>query len=379
MSEEQKDDSPAFRLRPRRAEPKSYYTVRLEYSANPAAFTRERPRATSGASRRRTVSQKSSGSYSKSKQNKTAQATTRYDYSAGQQATPVKKPLVVSIEELEREERRLQLQREIAQSITTDTMISPFIQRLELDQLKPNLVYAQNYITLKIKKIERKSQQHHHHHHNNSNNSSNNHDGQAKSRHLVCKCHEIGSDSNSDTTNIHLNVHLFNEYADESLVKVDKIINIAKFRTGPAISTTTISSSSSSSPSSLTPDNSNKQTSNEECFGDDSSVRWANFDVIVRYDDESASPSSLRSSPSVANGGGDGRPLIPFVTINDMIEKPTEPYVEMSPPSPISLGSAMSGSAPPGNRQQQQNLDHENQESKKVKFTAASSESPGAV
>lgn len=315
MSEEQ-NDSPAFRLRPRRAEPKSYYTVRLEYSANPAAFTREKPRSNT---KRKALSQKTSASYSKTKSGKIA----HYDYAGGGQlaattmtlATPPK-PIVISKEELEQEERRKRLQREIAESITTDVMISPFIQRLELDELKADSVYDQNYITLKIKNVERYKQ--------------------SNERHLVCKC----CGTHDSMTKLYLNVHLFDEYASDSLVKAEKMINVAKFRTsGPT----------------LVSDNNND---GGDRGGGDPGINWIGFDVIVKYDGK---------EPKAGH-----RPLIPFVSITDMIEKPTEPFVEMSPPSPI-VEITPSGNNNINRYHHHQNDDDENHESKKVKFTANTS------
>ena len=128
---EETNDSPAFRLRPR-AEPKSYYTIRLEYSANPAAFTRERPRS----AKRRSVSSSHRTSYSRSKNHGSSGSNGRYsststaaqrnllnDRFPSRQASE-QAPHAPTKEELEREERRKQLQREIAQSITKDLFIS---------------------------------------------------------------------------------------------------------------------------------------------------------------------------------------------------------------------------------------------------------------
>lgn len=185
MSEEQ-NDSPAFRLRPRRAAPKSYYTVRLEYSANPAAFIRERPRS---STKRRVFKQKSGSNTTKGALNH---------------------PTVISKEEREREEKRISLLRDTSQSITTDTPLSPFMQRLQMNELEPDSVYEHNYITLRIKEVELPD---------------------ANSRLLICACNTV----DQFPSEYSIKVELYSDYADTSLIKKGKIINVAKFKTGPLI------------------------------------------------------------------------------------------------------------------------------------------------
>lgn len=327
MSEKQ-NDSPAFRLRPR-AEPKSYYTIRLEYSANPAAFTRERPR--SSLTKRRDTSKRSSYSRSKlprANGNKTGGQQYDGHHNAGLSAgggEPVKQVNVMTKEDIEREERRKQLQRELSHSITTDKMISPFLQRLELDELKPSSIYEQNYITLRVNRVSVTKQQATT---NNNNNKNEDDSDNILGKHIVCSCSSIddsllGPMDKDDIlalehNKIHLNVHLFDEFANEKLIKVDKIMNIAKFKTGPAISELKSSSSSPSTEVTKTSDH---------CPN-------LNFDVIVKYDDSLSSLSSRSSTATITSDSNRKKPLIPYVCITDMIEEPTDPYVEMPPPSP---------------------------------------------
>jgi len=363
MSEEQ-NDSPAFRLRPRRAAPKSYYTVRLEYSANPAAFIRERPRS---SAKRKVFTQK------------TGSNSTRTGSNHGNARSTI-----ISKEDRDREDRRLLLHRNIKESITTDTIISPFMQRLRLEDLEPDSVYEHNYITLRIMAIEQS------------------HPGKL----LVCRCQS----EDDSPINYSANVRLYNEYADTSLVKPQKIISIAKFRTGPATladgeqSGSEGRSSISPAPaSSISPMNGNAQPKsiqtaqidnseiNKPCVGakdevgDDSptiidpvdtetesissqssssisNITELPFHVIVKYDElVERSTSNSNKGPHAATStsiGGSSvtrRHMIPFVSITDMIEQPTEPYVEMSSPTPTKLDPS---------------CDNENHEAKKVKFTA---------
>lgn len=410
MSEDQ-NDSPAFRLRPRRGAPKSYYTVRLEYSANPAAFVRERPR---DLAKKRIFSQKTGSSSTKSGSNQRVA-------SGAPQAN--EKPTVVTKEELEQEERRLLQYRQIGNSITTNTMISPFMQRLQLDELDCNAVYEHNYITLKIIEVKE----------------------YYKGQLLLC----YAKNADSICPDHYVNVRLHNEYANSELVKPGKILSIAKFRTG--IPDTSVDTSESDSTIVSSPINkrgtgsrastsSNGSTSNlrsntrsttpvqEYELYDSSRVSGSlkiestsdhsklisksststteqqiyshhqlseqlhqerptsgmssksetitlPFNVIVKYDElvERSTSNSNRgssllasSTSSLAGFGGasvNRRPLIPFISITDMIEQPTEPFVEMSPPSPDMQST------------QVMNMNHDdhenNQGSKKVKFTAS--------
>lgn len=403
MSEEQ-NDSPAFRLRPRRAAPKSYYTVRLEYSANPAAFVRERPR---NLAKRRVFSQK------------TGSNSTKLGLNQHIAAGATLKPQVITKEEREREERRLLLHREISQSITTNTLMSPFIQRVQLDELQCDSVYEHNYITLKIKEVKKSTT------------------GQL----LLC----LGQSADTECSNHCVNVRLHNEYADADLVKPGKILSIGKFRTGPTIATVELDDEDSNSKhqtsnnnkgSSAHPSTSNSSMINQKVpvtttssahdykstegtkavisikcesnsdqpyripknsssasdqhhYSQDfqsnrgrtssspsstSETTTLPFNVIVKYDElaERSTSNSNRGS-SLLTGSTCGtpasgapsvthRPLIPFLSVTDMIEQPTEPFVEMSPPSPSTQSS-----------QQQVHSDHENNQGmKKVKFSANS-------
>lgn len=310
MSEEQ-NDSPAFRLRPRRSAPKSYYAVRLEYSANPAAFIRERPRP-----KRKAFTQKT-GSNS--------------THPAGKVATTGSaKPNVMSKEEREREERRLLLHRDISESITTNTMISPFIQRLTIDELEPDSLYEHNYITLRIKKVE-----------------------QSHNRRLIsCDCIEIDGETNATHA---VSVKLHNEYADVDILKEGKILSITKFRTGPHMATID--------------DESSLVRGNEHMI-------TLPFTVIVKYDElverstsnsnkgaisaATTTTTAIARSASPSGASVNRRPVIPFISVSDMIEQPEEPFVEMCPSSPSRSSEV-----------ERINDESENQqESKKVKFTA---------
>lgn len=300
------NDSPAFRLRPR-AEPKSYYTIRLEYSANPAAFTRERPRST----KRRSVSSSQKSSYSRSRNqsggsggnSRSAAASGAHRYPISQSADSRQLPHVLTKEELEREERRKQLQREIAQSITKDTPMSPFIQRLDLNELKPETTYEHNYITLQVKSIEIGDQT--------SNNVNSVVSPNSDRKCLNCKCFGVddgtlspasptSQDLATTPSQIYLNVQLYNQYANDKLIKVDKIINVGKFKTGSPI------------------------LGSSETDAKLDGIKHLGFDVIVNYDD---------SSSLGRNSGSNNRrrPLIPFISVTDTIEKPIDPYVEMAP------------------------------------------------
>lgn len=311
MSEEQ-NDSPAFRLRPRRSAPKSYYAVRLEYSANPAAFIRERPRP-----KRKAFTQKT-GSNS--------------THPAGKVATTASaRPNVMSKEEREREEKRLLLHRDISESITTNTMISPFIQRLAISELEPDSLYEHNYITLRILEVE-----------------------QSQNRRLIsCHCTEV--DANSNTAHAVV-VKLHNEYANVDILKEGKILSITKFRTSPQ----------------------GASSEDESCLESTDEHRITlPFNVIVRYDELverstsnsnkgallSTSPTTTAIGRSTSPSGGasvNRRPVIPFISVSDMIEQPEEPFVELCPSSPTRSDEV-----------ERINDESENQqESKKVKFTA---------
>lgn len=350
MSEEQ-NDSPAFRLRPRRAAPKSYYAVRLEYSANPAAFIRERPR---NITKRRVFAQKSGSNSTK----------TALNQSYGS-ATP-SKSTVISKEEREREERRMLLHRDASQSITTDTLISPFMQRLRLDELKPDSVYEHNYITLRIKQVQLPD---------------------ADCRLLCCTCSSV----DHSLPEHRVKVRLHNDYADISKVKEGKIISIAKFKTGPLIGSIShdddneiiklTSSSQADSTATASHDNGSSTTTikpipSAQMYG---SGNAPTVNTTTNNNSSESSATSGRTSTSIKAEHGNQKStlerssidsddknhpltssldvgheiktlpfnvivassgtsnnkslLIPFVSITDMIEQPTEPYVEMSPPS----------------------------------------------
>lgn len=346
MSEEQ-NDSPAFRLRPRRAAPKSYYAVRLEYSANPAAFIRERPR---NITKRRVFAQKSGSNSTR----------TALNQSYGS-ATP-SKSTVISKEEREREERRMLLHRNASQSITTDTLISPFMQRLRLDELKPDSVYEHNYITLRIKQVQLPD---------------------ADCRLLCCTCSSV----DHSLPGKRVKVKLYNDYADISKVKEGKIISIAKFKTGPIIGSIShdddheINEPTSSSqadpaatashdndsttttikpiPSAQMYGSGNAPTTNNKSSESSATSGKTSTSIKVEHgnqrstlkrssNDSDDNNHPLTSSLNVgheiktlpfnviveSSGTSNNRSLlIPFVSITDMIEQPTEPYVEMSPPS----------------------------------------------
>lgn len=394
MSEEQ-NDSPAFRLRPRQAAPKSYYTVRLEYSANPAAFIRERPR---GGTKRRILSSKSNSSKHLATSAGTQFDKTQQSSHYGSNYPNTSRPAVLTKEEREREERRLMLHRSIEQSITTNTAVSPFMQRLRLDELEPGITYEHNYLMMRIKSIRPNSD----------------------SKLMTCRC-----ESTDETDAVsHVTLQLWDEYARPDLIKPGKIINIAKFRTsldadgdeysesdsecnkidhvqdnkhdpgtnnGASIiekdlrNSTPISvitakiepgltTSKQRSPRIASPNNSHDSSGDSfkmnppggiaTCKPSPTNVSGENvkkylerrllpFHVIIRQEElveratnnsnrgnrstsplqPSISPQSVASvsstsgNPSVSGSSVCRRTLVPFVSINDMIEKPIEPFV----------------------------------------------------
>lgn len=229
------NDSPAFRLRPRQAAPKSYYTVRLEFSGNPAAFIRDRPR---GAKR------KSNSSNNLKRSCNSAVAKLR--------------------EERKHDEKRLRLRREIAQSITTNLPISPFLEQIYINQLQPNTTYEHNYIALNVLRVQQSNE----------------------IPLLTCFCQapqESDTSSDSKVSNLDVNVLLYDEYSNASQVSPGKSISIAKFKTGPKLEA---------------PDNVNLTSKN-----------LLPFNVIVKY-----VPTGEGSSKTAKD------PLIPFLSITNMIE-----------------------------------------------------------
>lgn len=282
MSEEQ-NDSPAFRLRPRRAAPKSYYTVRLEYSANPNAFIRERPRT---GSKRKVLS------------NRTGSNSTKNASMHSSHASAARQQTVITKEEREQDQRRMMLHRGEFDSLTTGTMISPFLQRLRIDELKPNSTYEHNYITMKIKRANITG---------------------PTGRSMTCFCQAIDDEDLTTPTKLGIKasgspesvspdppafdvmLQLMDSYANPDIVKDGKIISVSKFKTGPSTSHLIIEAAN--------PDPS--------------------------HPSDGATSSGEASSTS-------RRPLVPFVCISDMIEQPTEPYVEMSA-CPPDEGGAIRG------------------------------------
>lgn len=392
MSEEQQqNDSPAFRLRPRRAAPKSYYEVRVEYSANPSAFIRER---TTTNSKRKVFTSKT-GSQRVS--------TIRNNNNNGQLQT------IISKEEKELEAKRMLLQREISESITDSKLVSPFMQRLCLDELKPDSVYEHNYITLRIKRIGRST------------------NGQLA--HCLCESTEDVYDDDNNNQDPPVNkfktvsVRLYNEYAETPLIKPEKLISIAKFKTSPLMpwqdsEGDNIDESRATPPTTLNTNNNDKITNDNDnkCgFLNTNTTNTTNsnefisnnintnnkrlpFMVIVKYDefnknvnkstsssgtfaasssyrldegvggacDVSGDSSSATSSVTITLRRTSRRPLIPFISITDMIEQPVEPFVEMGPSSPVHNSSG-------GGRYNvlnNHNFDEKSQDTKRIKFTA---------
>lgn len=367
MSEEQ-NDSPAFRLRPRRAAPKSYYTVRLEYSANPAAFIRERPRSNN---KRKVFTQKSGSNSTK----------TASFQNIGDSSLLLN---VVSKEEKEREARRALLRRDIRESITTNTKISPFMQRVDLDELEADSVYEHNYITLRLKAVEKVDKD--------------------DSQILCCLAHGIDKSSAEQFVTI----KLYNEYADAKLIQRGKMISIGKFRTSPLREQNTESNSDDSEMAEITytqtdigtfagnrsnqtaqldsnsetkqsPNNSIKSGDfkNSSQSGVSSKLKLLPFHIIVRYDEvvERVTPSaniarggsSTPTSSSSMKTSLSRRLLMPFISITDMIEQPIEPFVEMSSSS---CDQSNATTEQDNVKSNYVDHDHENQDAKKVKFTA---------
>lgn len=380
MSEEQ-NDSPAFRLRPRRSAPKSYYAVRLEYSANPAAFIRERPRT---SSKRKVFSQKPQAS-NQTRVNQTGQ-------SCSQLASLTK-------EEQDRDERRRLLRRNIADSITTGTLVSPFLQRLDLGELEPSSTYEHNYVTLMIKQVNAVS-------------LIQPNTGKV----LSCLCQDVDTNL-TDKPGKSVKVEMYDEYADSSLVRSGKMISIAKFSTSPVRRDGDIQSFV----------NTDTTTSTTTAAADDDDLKPTTnptlpFTVIVRFDEHSVEQQQLlqhhhhqqatrsrsnstnrSSSQSTASGSTTnnnststtnnnnynnsnqtdksperGQPLVPFISITEMIEQPIDPYVEMMPsPNANNGGNGVVATSKYGNRDDHHNqIDDgvhggdENHDTKKLKFTA---------
>lgn len=359
MSEEQ-NDSPAFRLRPRRAAPKSYYTVRLEYSANPAAFIRERPRSNN---KRKVFTQKSGSNSTK----------TPSFQNIGDTNLLLN---VVSKEEKEREARRVLLRRDIRESITTNTKISPFMQRIDLDELKADSDYEHNYITLRLKSCFEKVDQ-------------------DDSQILYCLAHGIDKSSIQQ----HVTIKLYNEYADSRLIQRGKMISIGKFRTSPiggqnrTFETTNDGSEiaditcapdaetftgNRSNQTAQSDNNSEIKTSLNSIKSGDfktststevpSKLNILPFHIIVKCDDTYiAKGPSLPTTSSSIRTSLNRRLLMPFISITDMIEQPIEPFVEMSTSS---CDQADAITELDNVNPKYIDHDHENQDAKKVKFTA---------
>lgn len=251
MSDEGGNDSPAFRLRPRQAAPKSYYTVRLEFSGNPASFIRDRSKGNK---------RKSGGS-------------------AVKNANNIKKACNSNIikikEERKYDEKRLQMRRETKRSITTDTPLSPFLEQIHISELQPNSTYEHNYISLDILKVVQSNE----------------------APLLTCLCQARSDPGDSDDASMNstyqIYVTLYDEYSDVSKVRPGKSISIAKFRTSSKLEI--------------------------EDEHDSPSNKLLPFSVIIKY------------VPVQGEGSKNDRdPLIPFVSVTDMIESHEQCYKQLN-------------------------------------------------
>lgn len=281
MAAEESTDSPAFRLRPRRGAPKQYYTVRLEYSANPAAFIRtERPRT--GASKRKTANSNGrnrnrngninagTGKYTKNAKTGSAPGPGPIDYQV---------PVVKTKEQREREERRKRLHRELSSSITnnTNTVISAFLQRKHLDELEPETIYKHEYIVLKILS-------------------------------QLNGTKFLGQDAVSE---LKVQVDLAKEFANEAMIVPGKFMNLGKFKTGPKIEPT-ISVAISNSPTGT--------AGHAKLEPDTPTQQLLPFEVIAKT---TTITNPLGGMPRF-------KPIVPFVSITDKVDQPQEPYVQSS-------------------------------------------------
>lgn len=272
------EDSPASRLRPRSGAPKSYYEIRLEYSANPAAFTRERPR---NLTRQKGFSTKT--------RVRPVTTTASHQHDSKRARERAKKL----------EEKRANFRRDRASSITSNAQMSPFMERILVNELKPSKIYSQNYIVLQIKQVELAKHA----------------TPKGYSSVATCMCESIdhlsteGVDNSNQLQKVKL--LLYDEYSNETLLKPNKYIGVGKFKTGPL---------DESAPIKLQ-DHQQSNKKQSTVSPKDSAKQLLPYSVIAQYDE-----NCLVGTNKI--------PLMPFVNITDMIEQPSEPYVEMSPPTP---------------------------------------------
>lgn len=131
------NDSPAFRLRPRRSTPRSNSGSAKKLSSGSLIFSRLRSQQHQTPATRPTSSAKRN-LFSSNELTGGADDNDELDTHNG---------------ETDNINKRTDLKRDIIDSITTDVLISPFMQRISVVDLKPNLKYEHNYITLQVKEV----------------------------------------------------------------------------------------------------------------------------------------------------------------------------------------------------------------------------------
>lgn len=375
---EEQNDSPAFRLRPRQAAPKSYFAVRLDFSGSPRSFARSRTSKRKGSSSNNQNSTNSGGGRNSNNNSKLASnnynsnatvtsnnsnnSNKRYCQQTSSQYHQQQLQAIQLQREQEeirrREDKRLALRREAAKSIAIDTPISPFLERLHLDDLTENQIYEHYYISLRILKVIRynnhnnisltKHERSEHTGHqisttepilskeqliintpsivvdnnivkNNGNNRINN-----KSPLIECVCMEEISTLPSDTDEFNelnelddikpsshtISVLFYNDYSNSSLLKEGIQIDIAKFRTSERLV-------DDSPIANHIIDKKEISELIEDINDTKASVRTLPllpFSVVVKLDaddtERSQKTHNINSKP----------PLIPFLTIQNSIE-----------------------------------------------------------
>lgn len=379
---EEQNDSPAFRLRPRQAAPKSYFAVRLDFSGSPRSFARPRTSKRKTSTSNNPNSTNSNTRYSTNNNNYNQYSTEeaannsssnnhkRYcQQTSSQQQQHLANQLQREQEETKRkEDKRLALRREVPKCIAINTPISPFLERLHLDDLEENQIYEHNYISLKILKIIRNYNNNHSDNYNSSIKQDTNHQhrdqicitepilsneqliGNTQSNDnsvvksngnsnkfvsssqirlplIECLCTEEHSTFASDSNEFNylegidevkpsshtVSVLLYNDYSNSSLLKKGVKIDIAKFKTSTSIDRITNllptldSRIDKKEIVDLTRDSPESETSAH-------TLPLLPFSIVVRLDTE------LSQKTNNNNNKLSNKPLIPFVTIQNPIE-----------------------------------------------------------
>lgn len=304
MSEIDDQDSPAFRLRPRRGPPKSYFEVKLEYQT-PTSSTQIANRNSNKP--KATKKNKLPNQHPTTSSNKDDAPKVIASYQQGE----LKLRLRLEREERQWEEKRRKLVRDRANSITINSSMSPFMERLPLNEIQASRIYPYNYILLKVNKAEQVDSHH--------------------ERRLECICEAHHDDHSSsleqfnvidqildqEMTALGVNVLLYEEYSNLNLIKPGKILGIGKFRTGSLIKRASISPGANSK-FNISPQPGSSRP--------DTSMKMMPFNIIVRYDE-------------ACTFGSNRLPLVPFLNVSDhTVEQIEEPYVDQPPPSPPKSG-----------------------------------------